>query len=375
MNTIAAQMPKMDANVKSVQKETTNQEDKASTFEELMAETKEQTGKDTIAETEDSKRDSKQSETLLSGQPVMTALFYADAVQMLTEPAKTPEIQGTDTGETAPLNMVDELPAAQEQKQESVIIQDTQIRDGQMQQTKSEQTVQSRETADMPTAIQTDIPADKSTAMQTEKPVEHFIEKLAEQLVEKPMQGLEQAVTQTGKKDTKESETAVKPELHMKEDTPVNTKNYEVQAEKPVQHKADDIRPEYMEQLKANIAKQIASGKDQFEIQLTPANLGTLVIKASYEAGKAMISIVCNEAKTMQAMSQQARELAQMVEDRTGSQTEVIVDKPSQDYLQQQGNQEKGKGEQHSDRKQQENKKAGFQDNIDFLQQLRLGLA
>lgn len=371
MNTIAAQMPKMDTNVKSVQKETSNQEDKASTFEELMAETKEQikeqTGKDTNAGTKDQTTDPKQLETLVPGQPILTALFYADAVQMLSEPAVNPEIQGTETAGSAPVSVAEELPAAQVQESEPVIIQDGQTRETQIQQTNPEYTVQTKETTDMPT----EIPA----AVQTEKPAGQFAEKVAEQSVEKPVQELEKAVTQTGKKDIKESETAVKPELHIKEDTVVNTQNYEVHAEKPVQHKADDIRPEYMEQLKANIVKQIASGKDQFEIQLTPANLGTLVIKASYESGKAIISIVCNEAKTMQVMSQQARELAQMVEDRTGSQTEVIVDKPSQDYLQQQGNQENGKGEQHSDRKQQENKKAGFQDNIDFLQQLRLGLA
>lgn len=138
---------------------------------------------------------------------------------------------------------------------------------------------------------------------------------------------------------------------------------------------AEDISAEYMEQLKSDIIKHVASGKQQFEIQLNPANLGKMIIKASYEAGKAVISIVCSETKAMQAMSQQARELGAMMEARTGTQTEVIVDRPSEDYLQQQAEQEgRGQGDE-SRRQQNENKKTKYHDSLDFLQQLRLGLA
>lgn len=138
-----------------------------------------------------------------------------------------------------------------------------------------------------------------------------------------------------------------------------------------------EIRTEYMDMLKGDIAKQIASGKQHIEIQLHPDNLGTLVIKASCEAGKAVISIVCSEAKTMQAMSQQARELAGIVEARTGNETQVIVERPSEDYLQQQQQQEQhsGRQEREPDRQQRDSHKGEFQESFDFLQQLRLGLA
>lgn len=136
-----------------------------------------------------------------------------------------------------------------------------------------------------------------------------------------------------------------------------------------------DIRTEYMEQLKANIADSLASGKQEFEIQLNPANLGKLVIKASYEAGKAVISIVCSEARTMEAMSHQARELAAMVEDRTGNQTVVVVEHPAEDYLEQQAQQQGKQQESHPDSQQNEEKKSSFHESFDFLQQLRLGLA
>lgn len=137
-----------------------------------------------------------------------------------------------------------------------------------------------------------------------------------------------------------------------------------------------DIRPEYMDMLKSDIVRQIVSGKQQFEIQLHPDNLGTLVIKASCEAGKAVISIVCSEAKTMQAMSQQARELAGIMEARTGNETEVIVERPAEDYLQQQQQEQNSRGQDREpDRQQRDNRKDEFHENFDFLQQLRLGLA
>lgn len=136
-----------------------------------------------------------------------------------------------------------------------------------------------------------------------------------------------------------------------------------------------DIRTEYMEQLKANIADSLASGRQEFEIQLNPANLGKLVIKASYEAGKAVISIVCSETRTMEAMSHQARELAAIVEDRTGNQTVVVVEHPAGDYLEQQADQQGKQQESHPDRQQKEENKSSFHESFDFLQQLRLGLA
>lgn len=136
-----------------------------------------------------------------------------------------------------------------------------------------------------------------------------------------------------------------------------------------------DIRTEYMEQLKASIADSLASGRQEFEIQLNPANLGKLVIKASYEAGKAVISIVCSETRTMEAMSHQARELAAMVEDRTGNQTVVVVEHPAGDYLEQQADQQGKQQESHPDRQQKEENKSSFHESFDFLQQLRLGLA
>lgn len=146
--------------------------------------------------------------------------------------------------------------------------------------------------------------------------------------------------------------------------------------EVPAAHKtvhAEDIRAEYMDMLKTDIVKQIVSGKQQFEVQLHPDNLGTLVIKAAYEAGKTVISIVCSEARTMQAMSQQAKELAGIMEARTGNETEVIVERPAEDYLQQEQN-DQGQGRE-PDRQQREKHKGEFHENFDFLQQLRLGLA
>lgn len=359
MNTIVAQMPTVSTQSGPVQKDNTQSEDKSTKFEDLLNGQKEQTQQETTVGTDKPKADTKETEIPLP-QHLLAALCFTDAAQMLAEltgdiqllnnkAADAETVETVETVETA--EAVKEQPEAKHLSKSPVEAELTKNEMPKASAGENEQAVNENNAG--------------IVKVNTEKPAET-----------EPLEGLQKTAAQTVEKDTREPDTTVKPELHIKEDVPVhNTVNQNIRTEKPVTHGTDDIKPEYVEQLKSSIVKEIASGKQEFSIQLTPSHLGTLVIKASYEAGKAVISIVCNEAKTMQVMSQQARELAQMVEDRTGNHTEVVVDKPSEDYLQQQNNQENSGREQQSERRQEENKKAGFQDSFDFLQQLRLGLA
>ncbi len=134
----------------------------------------------------------------------------------------------------------------------------------------------------------------------------------------------------------------------------------------------DVIRPD-MQELKDSIAKQISDGKTEFQVQLKPANLGTLVVNASYENGKTIISISCVEPKTMHVMMQNAAELGSLVQSRLGSPTEVVVEAPHADYLEQNNEQQKsqqqGNSHQHESRKEEVHEEAEL-----FIQQLRLGL-
>ncbi len=133
------------------------------------------------------------------------------------------------------------------------------------------------------------------------------------------------------------------------------------------------LKDEYLQEIKSQITTNIASGNYDFEIQLEPQNIGKLIIKTTYEAGKAIVSIICTDPETMQIMAKSAGDLAAIIENRSGQYTQVIVENPAEDYLQNFGEQNK----QNNDNAQNQNQ--GEKDNdehaVDFLQQLRLGLA
>jgi hypothetical protein len=148
---------------------------------------------------------------------------------------------------------------------------------------------------------------------------------------------------------------------------------HEVTGQKEVVTYSQESTQPDMQALKDTIVKHISEGKREFQVQLKPANLGTLLVNASYENGKTVISIVCMEAKTMHVMMQNAGELGSLIQSRLGSPTDVIVDVPHADYLDQHNEQESS--QEHARSQQQENQKEEVHEGAEqFLQQLRLGL-
>lgn len=142
-----------------------------------------------------------------------------------------------------------------------------------------------------------------------------------------------------------------------------------------------EIKPEYANMLKDMIAKQISNGRQEFEISLTPRNLGALLIKVAVEAGETTVSIICSNAKTMEAMSSKAGELGKMLETTLGDKMEVVVeDKNGQEsHFYEEGRNDSGAQAQkeEQERRHEENRRRMEleADSADFLQQLRLGLA
>lgn len=126
------------------------------------------------------------------------------------------------------------------------------------------------------------------------------------------------------------------------------------------------------------IAKSIQNGKQEFEIQLEPLHLGKLAIKVTYEAGKAAVSILCSSTKTLEAMAQNAKEIGAILDHRLGTDTQIVVEHPEQDYLHQKNQQnEQGQSSQNQQGQNQREQAAYGKDTVnqtDFLQQLRLGL-
>lgn len=141
-----------------------------------------------------------------------------------------------------------------------------------------------------------------------------------------------------------------------------------------------EIKPEYADMLKDMIARQIANGKQEIEISLMPRNLGELLVKVAYEAGETTVSIICTNAKTMQAMSSRASELGKVLETTLGDKMEVVVENKEQpgSHLYEDGKNDSGA---QAQKEELERREAELRKNlereassVDFLQQLRLGL-
>lgn len=156
-------------------------------------------------------------------------------------------------------------------------------------------------------------------------------------------------------------------------------------SEAPIQAEVEvtetgDIKQEYADMLKDIIAKQIAGGKQELEISLTPRNLGELLVKVAYEAGETTISIICTNEKAMQAMSSRASELGKVLETTLGDKMNVVVEQKEQNgsQLYEDGRNDSGAQAQKEEleRREAELRKRLEQESssASFLQQLRLGL-
>lgn len=142
-------------------------------------------------------------------------------------------------------------------------------------------------------------------------------------------------------------------------------------SQQPVHIRAENSQ-ELMNQLVQQLRDKTAVGKQEFEIQIHPENLGRLAIKVAYAAEKVTISIVCSNEKTMEALSAGAKNIAQIMEKNLGTPTTVVVDQQEENYLEQY--KEQRNSQQQQQQEQEKKQEHTSEDSQDFLQQLRLGL-
>lgn len=112
-----------------------------------------------------------------------------------------------------------------------------------------------------------------------------------------------------------------------------------------------------------------ANGKT-VTIELEPETLGKLTIKAEYDAGRLVVSILSSNPKTLEVLSQRAGELAGIMEAKTGQET--IIQTPQAEAQEQQSFERQGGKNGDNDRQQEREKEPRQPDT--FAQQLRLGL-
>lgn len=132
---------------------------------------------------------------------------------------------------------------------------------------------------------------------------------------------------------------------------------------------APETRPANVEtQVSDQIGKALESGSQRVEIQLTPANLGTVEIQLTRSAdGSLEVVLRASSEKTANLLSQHAERLGALLQSSTMSTVQVAVERQeqSQQFQQQQDGQ-------HPQQQQQQQQHR--QHGEDFLQQLRLGL-
>lgn len=117
------------------------------------------------------------------------------------------------------------------------------------------------------------------------------------------------------------------------------------------------------------LGTRLPKGDGTLVIDLEPASLGKLTIEVVYEEGKAAVSILSSNPKTLELLSRSLSDIAYILEEKTGQETVIYTQEtdrqPSYDTQRDQGRQE----EQQDKREQ---KRETPTDS--FAQQLRLGL-
>lgn len=117
------------------------------------------------------------------------------------------------------------------------------------------------------------------------------------------------------------------------------------------------------------LAQSMPKQNGTLTIELEPASLGKLTISVVYEEGKAAVSILATNPKTLELLTQRAGDIANILEEKTGQQTVIYTQEPEQPPFDERPDDQE-KGQQRQDR--EDDKKQSQPDS--FAQQLRLGL-
>ena len=118
----------------------------------------------------------------------------------------------------------------------------------------------------------------------------------------------------------------------------------------------------------ALLASRLPAGNGTLEVELEPAYLGKLTLRVAFEGGKTAVTVLASDQKTLDILSQNAGQIAHILEERTGQETVVYT--PQQADAGQQGQENPSYQQNCQDREQRRQGK----ENDSFAQQLRLGL-
>ncbi len=367
-----------DAQGKQDSKEVTKDKDQDTATDKTEAsgeQKQEGVSKDKTDKTDSKETDTSQAEAMIAAQMCQRlSCGFVVAEQKTGEPAPAPEMavqvqtetegkelmmQMTDAKETEAVQVQTEADAQQVQmpengRVETVLPKQAETRPEQMQgktEVKAAEAMSLVQTQDASeTQQQTqDFSSNLKEAVKTEQPKEKG-EVQSEQFAP------EQAAASAARP---EAERITQPEVEKPETIA------RVYVEQP---------EELPEKVTDTMLSKLVEGVKEFEIHIEPVNLGKIAVKVLYEGNQATISIVCSEKRAMDALSQNAREIGNIIDRNLGGETTIIVEKQETDYLNQTRDENEQADQNAKQEKKDKNQDQDGEDAEQFLQKLRLGL-
>ena len=127
-------------------------------------------------------------------------------------------------------------------------------------------------------------------------------------------------------------------------------------------------------QLGEKIQTNFANGRQEFDIQLNPQELGKIHIKMSFADGKVTILVHCSNPETQQLLAANAGQLREVLENSTGLRAEVMTNEQEENQSEK-GAENQAKEEQKDRQKEQRQHYHTSELELSaFLQKFRLGL-
>ena len=125
------------------------------------------------------------------------------------------------------------------------------------------------------------------------------------------------------------------------------------------------------EELAETVLVKVAENTNEYELQLTPEELGKIKIKLVIQDGKISVAMSCENQKAADLLAATGGRLKAVIEERTGSEVFVQVEHEENFEQQERQGQSNGRGQEEQKQQQQE---TSPEELANFMQQLRLGL-
>ena len=125
------------------------------------------------------------------------------------------------------------------------------------------------------------------------------------------------------------------------------------------------------------VSSRFPSKNGQLTIELDPENLGKITINVNYDSGHAAVSISATNSKTLEMLTQSAPQMANIIQQKTGQQTDVFVPNTQQSGAKHdmaEGRESNENREQQQSRQNEQQSRADATNSTAFLHQMRLGL-